>query len=220
MNSPRDLEDWEVPVSEIRDWTYTLIDLFGIENVGAFRVRAMGYPMYERDAMKLAYEGELLIKLESSLETERSRSGHRKSDGLEKQDDAPTLDGREYEQWLQATFRKEQHHHDKKASKERNVGTKCAKTRVTNQKVADFLHRKRDDQAQHHRARCDEPTNTIYINMAPVGPSGLTMTVPRQSYPPLRPVHWHQAYEAASPTSQPPTPAFAAGYPGWFGPPR
>ncbi|SJL13953.1 uncharacterized protein ARMOST_17404 [Armillaria ostoyae] len=32
ITSPREMEDWEVPVSEIRDWTYTLIDLFGYGN--------------------------------------------------------------------------------------------------------------------------------------------------------------------------------------------
>ncbi|KAK0209547.1 hypothetical protein IW262DRAFT_1302257 [Armillaria fumosa] len=70
---------------------------------------------------------------------------------------------------------------------------------------------KRDDRTQHHRAGRDELTNTIYINMTP---AGLTTAMPRPSYPPPRPVHWQQAYEATSPTSQPPIPAFAAGYPG------
>ncbi|KAK0221151.1 hypothetical protein EDD85DRAFT_960324 [Armillaria nabsnona] len=54
------MEDWEVPVSGIRDWTYTLIDLFGLENITAFRNRAMENPLNEREAMMLAYEGEVL----------------------------------------------------------------------------------------------------------------------------------------------------------------
>ncbi|KAK0468888.1 hypothetical protein IW261DRAFT_1426082 [Armillaria novae-zelandiae] len=69
MDWARDQEDWEVPVSETRVWTYTLgspliatsqINLFGVGNVAAWRKRVMGYPMYERDAMMLAYEGEVL----------------------------------------------------------------------------------------------------------------------------------------------------------------
>ncbi|KAK0209685.1 hypothetical protein IW262DRAFT_1302140 [Armillaria fumosa] len=60
MNPPHELEDWEVLESKIRDWIYILIDLFGIENVGAFMVREMRDPMYERDAMRLAYGGEVL----------------------------------------------------------------------------------------------------------------------------------------------------------------
>ncbi|PBK62451.1 hypothetical protein ARMSODRAFT_605595 [Armillaria solidipes] len=107
MDSPRDMEDWEVPVSEIRDYTYTLvsttvfskrspliatlqIDLFGFEDVTAFRDKAMETPMNERDAMMLAYEGEVLVsgsnsitELESSLGTEQSCSGHRTCYSLE-----------------------------------------------------------------------------------------------------------------------------------------
>ncbi|KAK0209532.1 hypothetical protein IW262DRAFT_1302243 [Armillaria fumosa] len=109
-------------------------------------------------------------------------------------DDGPTLDAHEYEQWLQMTFSKEQRCHDKEASKERN-------TRVTNQKIADFLSRKRDDQAQHHRARHNEPPPNVYNHMLLVGPSGLMMTMPGQPYPPPQFHHWYQAYEAASPTS-------------------
>ncbi|KAK0221097.1 hypothetical protein EDD85DRAFT_983313 [Armillaria nabsnona] len=69
MDLPHDMEDWEVPVSEIRDWTYTLgspliatsqIDLFGFGNVTAFRSRAMENPLSQREAMMLAYEGEVL----------------------------------------------------------------------------------------------------------------------------------------------------------------
>ncbi|PBK62450.1 hypothetical protein ARMSODRAFT_605594 [Armillaria solidipes] len=81
---------------------------------------------------------------------------------------------------------------------------------------ADFLRSKRDNETRHHRASRDELTNAIYSNTAPVSPSGLTTTMPSQSY---LPHHWHQAYEATSPALQPPTLTFAAGYPGWFVPP-
>ncbi|KAK0221168.1 hypothetical protein EDD85DRAFT_796564 [Armillaria nabsnona] len=96
----------------------------------------------------------------------------------------------------------------------------CQDPRHEPEDWADFLHKKRDNEARHHRAGHDELTSAIYSNPAPVSPSGLTTTMPSQSYPQPLPHHWHQAYEAASPISQPPTFAFAAEYLGWFGPPR
>ncbi|KAK0433239.1 hypothetical protein EV421DRAFT_1910235 [Armillaria borealis] len=50
----------EVPVSEIRDWTYTLINLFGYGNVMSFRDKAMENPLNERAVLLLACEGEVL----------------------------------------------------------------------------------------------------------------------------------------------------------------
>ncbi|SJL13969.1 uncharacterized protein ARMOST_17421 [Armillaria ostoyae] len=248
MDSPSDMEDWEVPVSEIRDYTYKLIDLFGFEYVTAFRNRAIETPLNEREAMMLAYEGEVLVK--------QSRSGHRTRCSLEERDicrtescaactplrlratlardpeqhavrpsrhpdDAPTLDTREYDRWFLLTVLGKPRHDDKKVSKERNVPWHymCQDPHHELEDCVDFLHSKRDNEVQHHRASRDEPANSIYVNMSPVGPSGLTTTMPSQSYPPPQPHYWDQAHGATSPTSQPPTLAFAAGYSGWFGPP-
>ncbi len=78
IDLPRDMEDWEVPASEIWDWTYTLvsttvysrgspliatsqIDVFGFENVRMLRERALKNPLDQRGVMMLAYEGEVLV---------------------------------------------------------------------------------------------------------------------------------------------------------------
>ncbi|PBK90495.1 hypothetical protein ARMGADRAFT_1032502 [Armillaria gallica] len=61
MDLPHDMEGWGVPVSEIRDWAYTLIDIFGfLGSITAIRNRAMETLLNEREAMMLAYEGEVL----------------------------------------------------------------------------------------------------------------------------------------------------------------
>ncbi|SJL13986.1 uncharacterized protein ARMOST_17438 [Armillaria ostoyae] len=241
------MEDWEVPVSEIRDYTYKLIDLFGFENVTAFRNRAMENPLNEREAMMLAYEGEVLnnhvavtervAAWKSEISVVQSHAPPVHPFDSEQRllailnntpyvppdipDDAPTLDPREYDRWLLLTLLGKPRYDDKKASKERNIRWHHMRQDPHREPEdwADFLRSKRDNEVQHHRAGRDEPSDNIYVNMSPVSPSGLTTTMPSLSYPPPQPHHWHQAYEAASPTSQPPTFAFAAGYPDWFGPP-
>ncbi|PBK90497.1 hypothetical protein ARMGADRAFT_1032504 [Armillaria gallica] len=136
-------------------------------------------------------------------------------------DGAPTLDTCEYDWWFLLTILGKPHYDDKKVSKERNIHwhRMCQDPHHELEDWAEFLHRKKDDKAQHHRASHDEPANSIYVNMSPAGPSGLTTTMPSLSYPPPPPHHWHQAYEGASLTSQPPTLAYTPGYSGWFGPP-
>ncbi|KAK0468877.1 hypothetical protein IW261DRAFT_1013936 [Armillaria novae-zelandiae] len=239
MNLPPNTEDWKVPVSEIRDRTHTLIDLFGIGNVRAFRHSAMGY---ERDAMIIAYKGEILIKhvavtervtaWRSQIPVARSHAQPVHPCLLAVLDDTPyipantlddvlTLDVCGYEQRLQVISQEEDRRHDKEASKEHNVHWHQMRQNLQHKPKnwADFLCRKGDEEAQHHRTSHDRLTNTIYTNTAPVGPSGLTTIMPNQSYPPPQPVHWHQAYEAVSPTSQRAMSAFAAGSSGGFGPP-
>ncbi|PBK62453.1 hypothetical protein ARMSODRAFT_964143 [Armillaria solidipes] len=280
MDSPRDMEGWEVPVSEIRDYTYKLvstvaimegspliatsqIDLFGFGNITAFRNRAMETPLNEREAMMLAYEGEVLVSESNSLQnwrahweqnnrvavTERVAAWKSEISVVQSHappvhpfdseqrllailnnspyippdipDDAPTLDPREYDRWFLLTLLGKPRYDDKKASKERNIRWHRMRQdphREPEDRV-DFLRSKRDNETQHHRAGRDEPTDYTYIHMSPVSTSGLTTMTPSQSYPPPQSDRWHQAYEAASPMSQPPTLAFAAGYSGWFGPP-
>ncbi|PBK90535.1 hypothetical protein ARMGADRAFT_299604 [Armillaria gallica] len=64
MNSSADFSDihrdWEVPVSEIRSWTYILIEVFGFEAVLAFRDRAIESLLDEMNELLLACEGEVL----------------------------------------------------------------------------------------------------------------------------------------------------------------
>ncbi len=276
MDSPRDMEDWEAPVSEIRDWTYTLvsttaysngsppiarsqIDAFGFENVRMLRMRALENSLDQRGAMMLAYEGKVLVSelnwrahweqnnhvavtervtvWRNTVTVARSHAPPVHLFDSEQRllailndrpyippdipDDAPTLDTHDYDRWFLLTLLGKPRYDDKKASKERNIRWHRMRQDPHHEPEdwADFLHRKRDNEARHHRASRDEPTNDIYDNMPSASPLGLTMTMPSQSYPPLQPHHKLQRYQAASPTSQPPTLAFAPGYLGWFGPP-
>ncbi|KAK0221166.1 hypothetical protein EDD85DRAFT_1028387 [Armillaria nabsnona] len=247
MDFPRDMEDWEVPVSEIRDWTYTLIDVFGFENVRMLRERALENSLDQRGAMMLAYEGEVLnnhvavadrvTAWRNTVTVARSHAPPVHLFDSEQRllailndrpyippdipDDAPTLDAHDYDRWFLLTLLGKPRYGDRKASKERNIRWHRIRQDPHHEPEdwADFLHRKRDNEAQHHHASHDEPTNDIYDNMPSANPSGLMTTMPSQSYPPLQPHHQLQRYQAASPTSQPPTLAFAAGYLGWFGPP-
>ncbi len=74
------MEDWEVPVSKIRSWTYTLgsmityvkgspliatsqIEVFGFENVQMLRERTLESTLDERGVLLLACEGEVLVSL-------------------------------------------------------------------------------------------------------------------------------------------------------------
>ncbi len=78
------MEDWEVPVSEIRSWTYTLVSaiaymkgspliatsqirVFGFEAVVAFRNRVIENPLDKRGALLLACEGEVLVSASNSI---------------------------------------------------------------------------------------------------------------------------------------------------------
>ncbi|KAK0460766.1 hypothetical protein IW261DRAFT_1614539 [Armillaria novae-zelandiae] len=54
------MEDWEVPVSEIRSWIYSLIDYWGFDTVISFRNRAMEGPLDERGVQMFACESEVL----------------------------------------------------------------------------------------------------------------------------------------------------------------
>ncbi|PBK90528.1 hypothetical protein ARMGADRAFT_299518 [Armillaria gallica] len=274
VTSPRDMEDWEVPVSEIRSWTYTLgsmitymkgspliatsqIEVFGFENVRMLRERTLESTLDERGVLLLACEGEVLVSLlnsviefKNSLVAEKSRDHQRSGYGLEEQnycyteqcaayppirfappcvfiperraiyprrspDDVPTLEVHEYDRWFLLTLLGKPCNDNRKASEERKILWRlvhhdpCTKP----DDWADFLCSKRDNRTQHHRASCNELANTIYDNMASIGPSGLTTTMPSQSSPLLRPHHQLQTYQPVSPTSQPPTLVLPAGYP-------
>ncbi len=84
ITSPREMEGWEVPVSEIRSWTYTLactiaymkgspliatsqIGLFGYRNVMYFRDKAMENPLNKRAVLLLACEGEVLVSTSNRI---------------------------------------------------------------------------------------------------------------------------------------------------------
>ncbi len=133
-------------------------------------------------------------------------------------DDAPTLDtlAHEYDRWFLLTLLGK----CRKASEGRKILWRLVHHDPYTEPNdwEDFLRSKRDNRTQHHRASRDEPKNTIYDNMASVGPLGLTTMMPNQSYSPPQSHHQREAYPLASPTSQPPTLVLPAGYPRSFGP--
>ncbi|KAK0209554.1 hypothetical protein IW262DRAFT_1468812 [Armillaria fumosa] len=131
--------------------------------------------------------------------------------------DAPILDPDEYK-WLHDTL-KAQRSKDKEALRERNIRWHQMREHPHHEpeNCTDFQRRKRDDKAQHHRARRDGPTNDTYGNTPSAGPSGLTTRMLSRPNPLPESHHWHQAYEAASPD---PTLALAARDPRWFEPPH
>ncbi|KAK0433246.1 hypothetical protein EV421DRAFT_1741695 [Armillaria borealis] len=194
MSSPRDTEDWEVPVSEIREWTYTLIELFGYGSALSFRDKAMESPLNERAVMLLACEGEVLRNyaavsdrvtawrnnvtvVPSHAPSIHPFDSHRRVFSFlnsepytpgEAPDDAPTLDAGDYERWLLLTVLGKPRHDDRKASEGRNILWRLVHhdPRTEPYDWEDFLRSKRDDRTQHHRASRDERTNAIYDNTA------------------------------------------------------
>ncbi|KAK0196275.1 hypothetical protein F5146DRAFT_1133770 [Armillaria mellea] len=216
------MDNWELPMSEICLWTYTLIQAFGFDMVVTFRNRALEGPLDERGMARLAYEGEKhhvavsdrVMAWRESITVVPNHTppihpfdSHRRVFSFfndepytpgEAPDDAPTLEAlaRQYDRWFLLTLLGKFRYDDRKASEGRN----------------DFRGGQTNERTQHRRASRDEPTNTIYDNTASISPSALTMTVPGQSYPPPQHQHQLQAYPA-SPTSQTPTLGLAAGSP-------
>ncbi len=115
-------------------------------------------------------------------------------------DDAPIVDAHEYNRWFLLTLLGKPRYDDRKASEEWKILWRMVQHDPYTEPDdwEDFLRSKRDKMAQNHRARRDEPTNTIYNNIATVSPSGLTTTMPSQLYPLLQPHHWHRACPATS----------------------
>ncbi len=282
MDFPRDMEDWEVPVFEIRDWTYTLvsttvyskgspliatsqIDIFGFDDVRMLRERALETSLDHRGAMMLAYEGEVLVSESKCIMNWRAhweQNNHvavtervtawrstvtvagnhappvhpfdseqcllailtdRPYIPLDVPGDTPTLDPREYDRWFLLTLLGKPRYDDKNASKERNVRWHQMRQDSYHEPEdwADFLRSKRDNEIQYHRAGRDKPTDNTYVNMSPVGLSGLTTTMPSLSYPPPPPYHQLQRYQAAFPMQPPSFLALRTVYQtSWFEPPR
>ncbi|KAK0435559.1 hypothetical protein EV421DRAFT_2022507 [Armillaria borealis] len=203
ITSPREMEDWEVPVSEIRSWTYTLIEVFGFETVVAFRNRAIESPLDERGALLLACEGEVLRQRNHAAVSDRVTAwrnnvavvlshappihpfdSHRRVFSFlydepytpgEAPDNAPTLDIREYDRWFLLTLLGKPRYDDRKASEEQKILWRLVHhdPHTEPDDWEDFLRSKRDDRIQHHRASRDEPKNTIDDNTASISPSGV-----------------------------------------------
>ncbi|KAK0196254.1 hypothetical protein F5146DRAFT_1133750 [Armillaria mellea] len=226
MDSPHGLQDWEVPGSEVWDYTYKLGE--GLET-----------SLDHGEAMMLVYHGEVLsehLAIHEQVTAWRSQISVAHSHAPpvhpfdsecrllailndapyilpDIPDDAPTQDRTEYKRWLVDTLLGQQRRNDKKASRGRSISWHYMRQDPCHEPedCMDFLRWKDDDEAQHHHACRDGRNNHIYNHMSLVGPSGLTMTMPSRPNPLPQSHHWHEAYEATSPASQPPTRAFAAG---------
>ncbi|KAK0221141.1 hypothetical protein EDD85DRAFT_1028373 [Armillaria nabsnona] len=201
ITSPREMEDWKVPVSEIRSWTYTLIEVFGFETVVAFRNRAIESPLEERGALLLACEGEVLRNhaavsdrvtawrnkitvVPSHVPPVHPFDEHRRVFSFlndepytpgKAPDDTPTLDSREYDRWFLLTLLGKPHYDDRKASEGRKILWRLMQHDPYTEPDdwENFLRSKRDERTQHHHASHDEPTNHIYNNMPSVSPLGV-----------------------------------------------
>ncbi|KAK0481135.1 hypothetical protein EDD18DRAFT_1468249 [Armillaria luteobubalina] len=209
MDSPHDMDDWEILGSEILADTYELVNEIGFDNVRMMWESALKTSLDHRGTIMLVYQGEVLDAhlavtdrvnaWLSKVPVVRSRAPHVHAFDSERRllailnntphipasapDDAPTLDPGEYRRWLRDARLKGQRSKDKEASRERNVRWHQMRQDPHHdpEDWADFQRRKRDDKAQHHRAGRDEPINSIYGNMPSVGPSGSTTTTPSRS---------------------------------------
>ncbi|KAK0446966.1 uncharacterized protein EV420DRAFT_1714433 [Desarmillaria tabescens] len=127
--------------------------------------------------------------------------------------DAPTLRTGEYIRWFLLTLLGNFRYDDRKAWEEREVFWRRVQLQhdphTEPDDWEDFMRSRRDEKTQNCRASRDRQTNTIYDNMASVSPSGLTTTTPNLS---PQPHHWHEAFQAASPTLYPPFSILDTGY--------
>ncbi|KAK0209498.1 hypothetical protein IW262DRAFT_1498330 [Armillaria fumosa] len=238
------MDDWELPASEIRSWTYTLMEHYGFEGVKALTNRALEGRLDGGVVQLLACQGEVLDNHAAVCDRVRAWrnnidvvpsysqpihpfDAHRRVFSFfndepytpgEAPEDAPAIKAliHEYDRWFLLTLLRKFRYDDAKASEAQNIFWRLVHHDPYTEPYdcEDFMRGKRDHETQNHRASRDEPTNNIYNNIPSAGPSGLTRTTPSQSYPPPQPHYWYQAYETTSRVSQPSTRPFAAGYPG------
>ncbi|KAK0196299.1 hypothetical protein F5146DRAFT_1176661 [Armillaria mellea] len=221
--------DWELPVSEIRSWTYTLIQVFGFDTVVAFRNRALEGPLDEKGMAAsgldrvIAWRGNIeaipshappIHPYDSHCRVFSFFNDEPHTPG-EAPDDVPTLEAlaRQYDRWFQLTLLGKSRYDNRKASEGRNLLWHHMHHDPSTEPndLKDFRRSKRDNRTQNHRASHDVPTNMIYDGTISVSPSGLTKMMPGHSYPPPQPHHQIQAYPQASPALQPPTLGFPGG---------
>ncbi|KAK0481139.1 hypothetical protein EDD18DRAFT_1113134 [Armillaria luteobubalina] len=246
INSHCKMEDWELPVSEIRSWIYSLIEYWGFDTVVAFRNRVMEEPSDEGGGQLLACEREVLENHAAVSDHIRSWrndvsvvpghsppihpfDAHRRVFAFfdnksytpsEAPNEAPPLRAliHEYDRWFLLTLLRKFRYDDAKASERRNILWRLVHHDPYTEPYdsEDFMRGRRDHETRNYRASRDEPTKAIYNNTTSVGPSGLTSTMPGQSYPQPQPRQQLQAYTPAPPTSQLPTLGLPAGYPRSF----
>ncbi|KAK0209504.1 hypothetical protein IW262DRAFT_1468758 [Armillaria fumosa] len=213
ITAHREMDDWEVPVSEIRSWIYSLIEYWGFDTVVRFRNRALEGPLHERSVQLFACEREVLENHAAANDHIRAWrnnvvvvpsysppihpfDAHRHVFAFfndepytpgEAPNDVPPLRAliHEYDRWFLLTLLRKFRYDDREASEGRNILWRLVHHDPYTEPYdcEEFMRRKRDNRTQNHRASRDEPTKAIYDNTTSVSPSGLTSTMPGQSYP-------------------------------------
>ncbi|KAK0493430.1 hypothetical protein EDD18DRAFT_1333789 [Armillaria luteobubalina] len=124
----------------------------------------------------------------------------------------------EYDRWFLLTLLRNFRYDDAKASERRNILWHLVHHDPYTEPYdcGDFMRAKINHRTQNHRASHDEPMNAIHDNTTSVSPSGLTSTMPGQSYPQPQSHQQLQAYPPAPPTSQSATLGLPEGYPRSF----
>ncbi|KAK0467474.1 hypothetical protein IW261DRAFT_1426571 [Armillaria novae-zelandiae] len=217
------MDDWEQPVSEIRSWTYILIEHYGLDRVHGLINRALEGLLDEGIVQLLACQRQVLE--DHAAVSDRVRAWrnniavvpshsplihpfdtHRRVFSFfndeqyapgEAPEDAPGLKAltHGYDRWFLLTLLGKFRYDDRKASEGRSILWRLVPHDPYTEPddCEDFMHAKRDHETRNHRASRDEPTNDTYNNIPSAGPSGLTRTMPGQSYPPRRRRYWHKA---------------------------
>ncbi|KAK0476000.1 hypothetical protein EDD18DRAFT_1366667 [Armillaria luteobubalina] len=240
------MDDWEIPVSEIRSWIYSLIEYWGFDTVVAFRNRVMEGPSDEGGGQLLACERGVLENHAAVSDHIRAWRNdvsvipghsppihpfntHRRVFAFF--DDKPYTPGEapnkvpplralihEYDRWFLLTLLRKFRYDDAKASERRNILWRLVHHDPYTEPYdsEDFMHGKRINRTWNYCTSRDEPTNMIYDNTMPASPSGLMTMMPSLSYSQPQPRQQLQAYTPAPPTLQPPTLGLPAGYPHSF----
>ncbi|KAK0481130.1 hypothetical protein EDD18DRAFT_1113123 [Armillaria luteobubalina] len=217
------MDDWELPVSEIRSWTYVLMEHYGFDGVKALINKALEGRLDEGTVELLACQGEILenhAAVSDRIRAWRSDipvvpshwppihpfDAHRRVFSFfndeyyipgEAPEDAPTIKAvlDEYNRWFLLTLLKKFRYDDAKASQRRNIVWRIVRHDPYTDPYdsQDFMRGKRDHETRHRRASRDELANNIYNDTPSAGPSGLTRTTRSQLHPPPPPQYWHQA---------------------------
>ncbi|KAK0221107.1 hypothetical protein EDD85DRAFT_941536 [Armillaria nabsnona] len=178
--SPHEMEKWEVPVSEIRDQRYILIDVVCLENALVLRGRALETLLNERDAV---YEGESFpspTEWQPGGTVIQSHTPHvhpfdshkcllailndRPYISLEPPDDAPTFDARECNRCFLSTLLVLPCYDDRKATEKRNILWHDMRQDPHHESEdwKDFRQSKRNSESQHYRTSHDELAKTTF----------------------------------------------------------
>ncbi|KAK0446947.1 uncharacterized protein EV420DRAFT_1647841 [Desarmillaria tabescens] len=217
MDWPRELEEWEVTVSDIRDWTYMLKNVLGFRKVLTLEERALETLLNEKDVLLLAeflrnhstvtdrvtvWRRNIAVVSPNHSPPKHPFDSHqclllildaRPYIAGEVLGEMPTLDARKYIRSFLLGLLGKPRCDNRKTLEEREVlwHTIHRNLHTEPDDWGDFMCNRKAKETQHRRVSRDEPTNTIYNNTASASPSGLTTTTSSQPYQPPPSRHWH-----------------------------